>query len=130
MFYYYNATQITSFSELQFLPVSLLSLTLGHVYKLFNIGPLFQYFNNEKYEADRYDEVLAKYEHASLKTSTSLALLNFSQNAVFSTALAAIMVLASREIVNGVSPVPGRWLTGGSLDGEMADWWLFRRGDC
>ncbi|XP_043211664.1 iron-sulfur clusters transporter ABCB7, mitochondrial-like isoform X2 [Amphibalanus amphitrite] len=60
-----------------------------------------KYFNNEKYEADQYDAVLAKYEHASLKTTTSLALLNFSQNAIFSTALAAIMVLASREIVNG-----------------------------
>ena len=75
--------------------------------------PVFQYFNNEKYEADQYDAVLAKYEHASLKTSTSLALLNFSQNAVFSTALAAIMVLASREIVNGTS----RWGGGGLVSG-------------
>ena len=68
---------------------------------------MFQYFNNEKYEADQSDAVLAKYEHASLKTSTSLALLNFGQNVVFSTALAAIMVLASREIVNGGSAGQG-----------------------
>jgi ATP-binding cassette, subfamily B (MDR/TAP), member 7 len=40
-------------------------------------------FNNEQYEAQRYDEVLKKYEEASLKTSSSLAMLNFGQNAIF-----------------------------------------------
>lgn len=60
-----------------------------------------QYFNNEKFEADRYDQVLKKYEGASLKTSTSLALLNFGQNAIFSAALSGVMVLAANEIVKG-----------------------------
>ncbi|KAL3282588.1 hypothetical protein HHI36_005764 [Cryptolaemus montrouzieri] len=60
-----------------------------------------KYFNNEKFEADRYNSVLKKYEQASLKTSSSLALLNFGQNAIFSAALSAIMVLAAREIVQG-----------------------------
>lgn len=60
-----------------------------------------KYFNNEKFEAGRYNEVLKKYESASLKTSTSLALLNFGQNAIFSTALSIIMVLAANEIVKG-----------------------------
>nr|CAD7412167.1 unnamed protein product [Timema poppensis] len=60
-----------------------------------------KYFNNEKYEADRYDEVLKKYEAASLKTSTSLALLNFGQNAIFSGSLSLIMVLAAKQIVEG-----------------------------
>ncbi|KAK6641928.1 ATP-binding cassette sub- B member 7, mitochondrial [Polyplax serrata] len=60
-----------------------------------------KYFNNENFEANRYDEALKKYEVASLKTSTSLALLNFGQNAIFSVALSAIMVLAAREIVQG-----------------------------
>merc|ERR1719516_671641 len=36
-----------------------------------------KYFNNEDYEAEIYDKSLQKYEEASLKTSTSLALLNF-----------------------------------------------------
>lgn len=62
---------------------------------------LLQYFNNEKFEAERYDKVLQKYEGASLKTSSSLALLNFGQNAIFSAALSGIMVLAANEIVKG-----------------------------
>lgn len=64
-----------------------------------------QYFNNEKYEADRYDSSLKKYEAASLKTSTSLALLNFGQNAIFSGALSLIMVLAAKQIVQGNNSV-------------------------
>ncbi|XP_049541133.1 iron-sulfur clusters transporter ABCB7, mitochondrial isoform X1 [Anopheles darlingi] len=60
-----------------------------------------KYFNNEQYEANRYDKVLQKYEAASLKTSTSLALLNFGQNAIFSVALSAIMVMAANEIARG-----------------------------
>jgi ABC-type transport system involved in Fe-S cluster assembly fused permease/ATPase subunit len=62
---------------------------------------LFQYFNNEKFEAEKYDSSLKKYESASLKTSTSLALLNFGQHAIFSVALSLIMVLAARDIVHG-----------------------------
>lgn len=60
-----------------------------------------KYFNNELYEATRYDDVLKKYEEASLKTSSSLAMLNFGQNAIFSVALSAIMMLAAEDIVNG-----------------------------
>ncbi|KAK4879524.1 hypothetical protein RN001_007670 [Aquatica leii] len=60
-----------------------------------------KYFNNEQFEANRYDNVLKKYETASLKTSSSLALLNFGQNAIFSVALSAIMVLAAQEIIRG-----------------------------
>jgi ATP-binding cassette subfamily B (MDR/TAP) protein 7 len=60
-----------------------------------------KYFNNERYEAERYDSVLKNYEKASLKTSSSLALLNFGQNAIFSAALSAIMVLAAKDIVAG-----------------------------
>lgn len=62
---------------------------------------LFQYFNNEQYEANRYDQALKKFEDASLKTSTSLAFLNFGQNAIFSSAIAAAMVLAAKQIAQG-----------------------------
>ena len=60
-----------------------------------------KYFNNEEYEAKEYDKSLVKYEQASLKTSFSLALLNFGQNLIFSGALSAIMFLAAREISRG-----------------------------
>lgn len=60
-----------------------------------------KYFGNENYEADQYDKYLKKYERASLKTATSLALLNWGQNAIFSVALSAMMVLATKEIIAG-----------------------------
>jgi ATP-binding cassette subfamily B (MDR/TAP) protein 7 len=63
---------------------------------------VLQYFNNELYEADRYDKYLARYEKASIKTASSLALLNWGQNAIFSAGLAAIMYLASQGIVSGL----------------------------
>ncbi|GBL99978.1 ATP-binding cassette sub-family B member 7, mitochondrial [Araneus ventricosus] len=64
-----------------------------------------KYFNNELYEAEQYDKALAKYEAASLKTTTSLAMLNFGQNAIFSVALTAIMVMASHGIIDGTMTV-------------------------
>ena len=71
----------------------------------YNPNPHFffplQYFNNEKYEADRYDLSLRKYEVASLKTTTSLAGLNWGQQAIFSAGLTAIMYLATQGIVGG-----------------------------
>ena len=65
-------------------------------------GFSLQYFNNEQYEADRYDKALKKYETASLKTTTSLALLNWGQGAIFSAGLTAMMYLASQGIMAGV----------------------------
>ncbi|KAG2463453.1 ABCB7 protein, partial [Polypterus senegalus] len=66
-------------------------------------GEIFQivYFNNEKYEADRYDAFMKVYETSSLKTTSTLAMLNFGQNAIFSIGLTAIMVLASNGIIAG-----------------------------
>lgn len=60
-----------------------------------------KYFNNEQHETQQYDNSLKKYESASLKTATSLALLNFGQNAIFSVALSGIMLLAAKEIAQG-----------------------------
>ncbi|RLU22555.1 hypothetical protein DMN91_004833 [Ooceraea biroi] len=64
-----------------------------------------KYFNNERFEAERYDQSLKKYEMSSLKTSTSLAMLNFGQNVIFSSALSLIMVLAAQNIINGTMTV-------------------------
>ncbi|XP_070509501.1 iron-sulfur clusters transporter ABCB7, mitochondrial isoform X2 [Chironomus tepperi] len=74
-----------------------------------------KYFNNEHYEANRYDKVLKVYEDASLKTSTSLALLNFGQNAIFSVALSAIMLMAARDISQGTLTVGDLVMVNGLL---------------
>lgn len=60
-----------------------------------------KYFNNEDYELKRYDESLKKYEAASIKTATSLAVLNWGQNLIFSGGLVAIMMLAAQGVIAG-----------------------------
>jgi len=45
---------------------------------------------------------LKRYETASLKTTTSLAFLNFGQNFIFSSALTVMMLLASQGIIQGL----------------------------
>nr|QNH67873.1 ATP-binding cassette transporter subfamily B member 7 [Brachionus rotundiformis] len=60
-----------------------------------------KYFNNDDYEVKRYQESLVKYQQSAIKTSTSLAVLNFGQNAIFSTGLTAIMLLAGYGAVSG-----------------------------
>ena len=60
-----------------------------------------KYFNNDEYEVRRYQESLRAYELAAIKTSTSLAALNFGQNAIFSAGLTAIMVLAGYGVMDG-----------------------------
>lgn len=54
------------------------------------------------HEAKQYDESLKNYEMASLKTSSSLAALNFGQQAIFSVALTAVMLLAANQITQGL----------------------------
>ncbi|KAJ8733062.1 hypothetical protein PYW07_015661 [Mythimna separata] len=60
-----------------------------------------KYFNNEKYELEKYDSSLKKYEEASLKTASSLAVLNFGQHAIFSAGLSIIMIMAANQIAKG-----------------------------
>lgn len=74
-----------------------------------------KYFNNEQFEAERYDRLLADYEKASLKTTTSLALLSWGQNFIFSASLSIIMVLASRQILQGTMTVGDLVMVNGLL---------------
>jgi len=60
-----------------------------------------QYFNNEKYEAARYEDALKDYEKASIKVATSLSYLNTGQNLIFSSALTAMMYLAASGVASG-----------------------------
>ncbi|XP_062331784.1 iron-sulfur clusters transporter ABCB7, mitochondrial isoform X1 [Osmerus eperlanus] len=74
-----------------------------------------KYFNNEKYEAERYDGYLKTYESSSLKTTSTLAMLNFGQSAIFSVGLTAIMVLASKGIMAGTMTVGDLVMVNGLL---------------
>ncbi|XP_015256337.1 PREDICTED: ATP-binding cassette sub-family B member 7, mitochondrial [Cyprinodon variegatus] len=74
-----------------------------------------KYFNNEKYEAERYDDFLKIYESSSLKTTSTLAMLNFGQSAIFSVGLTGIMVLASKGIAAGTMTVGDLVMVNGLL---------------
>ncbi len=74
-----------------------------------------QYFNNEKLEADQYESVLRKYEDISVKTQSSLALLNFGQNVIFSIGLTGVMILAAQGIVAGTSTIGDLVMVNGLL---------------
>eukprot|EP00823_Brevimastigomonas_motovehiculus_P000404 TRINITY_DN1049_c0_g1_i1.p1 TRINITY_DN1049_c0_g1~~TRINITY_DN1049_c0_g1_i1.p1 ORF type:complete len:698 (-),score=137.66 TRINITY_DN1049_c0_g1_i1:523-2616(-) len=64
-----------------------------------------KYFNNEELEAKRYDDILKQFQKASIRTQTSLGLLNFGQNLIFSAALASVMVFAASGVLGGVMTV-------------------------
>jgi ABC-type transport system involved in Fe-S cluster assembly fused permease/ATPase subunit len=64
-----------------------------------------KYFGAEEREAQRYDKSMARYEDASVKAYTSLAVLNAGQAVVFTLGLAAVMVLCAYEIQAGTKTV-------------------------
>ncbi|KAM8848175.1 iron-sulfur clusters transporter ABCB7, mitochondrial isoform 1-T1 [Synchiropus picturatus] len=74
-----------------------------------------KYFNNEKYESERYDSFLKIYESSSLKTTSTLAMLNFGQSAIFSVGLTGIMLLASKGIAAGSMTVGDLVMVNGLL---------------
>ena len=58
-----------------------------------------KYFNNEEFEARRYDENLSKYEGAAVQTEASLGLLNIGQSFIIAAAVTALMWLAASGVV-------------------------------
>eukprot|EP00557_Chaetoceros_sp_GSL56_P011521 CAMPEP_0176486768 /NCGR_PEP_ID=MMETSP0200_2-20121128/5749_1 /TAXON_ID=947934 /ORGANISM="Chaetoceros sp., Strain GSL56" /LENGTH=701 /DNA_ID=CAMNT_0017883501 /DNA_START=184 /DNA_END=2289 /DNA_ORIENTATION=+ len=74
-----------------------------------------KYFNNERHEVNRYTESLAGYQKAALQAQTSLSLLNFGQNAIFSAGLTAIMYLTCEKILAGEASVGDLVLVNGLL---------------
>lgn len=60
-----------------------------------------KYFNNEDYEARRYDEHMVTWEQAALKNQTSLSVLNFGQGAIIAVGVTLLMILASQGVVDG-----------------------------
>jgi ATP-binding cassette, subfamily B, heavy metal transporter len=64
-----------------------------------------KYFGAEQREADRYDRSMAQYEQASIKSYTSLAVLNSGQAVIFTIALTACMVMAGLDVTAGTKTV-------------------------
>jgi len=64
-----------------------------------------KYFSAERREAERYDRSMARYEQASVKTYTSLAMLNAGQAVVFTLGLTATMLMCAIGVRNGRNSV-------------------------
>ncbi len=64
-----------------------------------------KYFGNEAFETRRYDESLQRWEEASVKSRTSLGLLNSTQAFIIASAVTTLMALAARGVVAGTMSI-------------------------
>jgi ATP-binding cassette subfamily B protein len=64
-----------------------------------------KYFSAEQREAERYDRSMERYERASVKTYTSLAVLNTGQAIIFTIGLTATMLMCAVDIRRGSNTV-------------------------
>ncbi len=64
-----------------------------------------KYFGAEEREANRYDGAMERYVLAALKTSYSLAFLNFGQAFLISSGLVAVMIMAAVGVADGTLTV-------------------------
>ncbi|QJC57524.1 ATM1-type heavy metal exporter [Polaromonas vacuolata] len=60
-----------------------------------------KYFNNEDFEAKRYDENLNRYRRAAVKSQTTLSLLNTGQQLIIAVGLVAMLWRATQGVVDG-----------------------------
>ncbi|KXW58281.1 putative multidrug export ATP-binding/permease protein [Ferrovum myxofaciens] len=60
-----------------------------------------KYFGNEAWEAQRYDQNLARWEEAAVKSQTSLALLNGIQSLIIGVGAVALMLRATAGVSAG-----------------------------
>src|SRR3989338_3990134 len=64
-----------------------------------------KYFNNEGFEANRYDETLQSWEQAAIRNQTSLSLLNAGQGAVIAAGVTILMLMAGQGVVRGTMSI-------------------------
>lgn len=64
-----------------------------------------KYFNNEAWEARRYDEQLVKWEEAATRSQTTLAFLNLGQQAIIALGVTAMMWRAASGVVDGTMTI-------------------------
>ncbi len=60
-----------------------------------------KYFNNEEFEAGRYDESLERYRKAAIKSQSTLSLLNTGQQLIIAASLVAMLYRATQGVVDG-----------------------------
>ncbi len=60
-----------------------------------------KYFNNEEFEAQRYDESLERYRKAAIKSQSTLSLLNTGQQLIIAASLVAMLYRATQGVVDG-----------------------------
>ncbi len=60
-----------------------------------------KYFNNEAYEARRYDEQMLKWEDAATRSQTTLSTLNLGQQLIIALGVTAMMWRAANGVVEG-----------------------------
>lgn len=59
-----------------------------------------KYFNNEQYELERYDQTLGGWEDSAVKSTSSMALLNFGQGAIIAVGVTIVMIYAAQGVVD------------------------------
>jgi len=64
-----------------------------------------KYFNNEAWEARRYDEQLIKWEDAATRSQTTLAFLNLGQQMIIVLGVTAMMWRAASGVVDGTMTI-------------------------
>src|SRR6267154_5509824 len=64
-----------------------------------------KYFGAERHETRRYDRSMARYEEASVKAYTSLAVLNAGQAAIFTVGLTVTMAMCAFAIRDGTKTI-------------------------
>ena len=60
-----------------------------------------KYFNNEEFEAKRYDQNLERYRRAAVKSQTTLSMLNTGQQLIIAIGLVAMLYRATQGVVDG-----------------------------
>lgn len=60
-----------------------------------------KYFNNEKFESQRYDQSMERWQEAAIKSQSSLSVLNVGQALIISVAVTLMVWRATVGVVNG-----------------------------
>lgn len=60
-----------------------------------------KYFGNETHEGNRFDQAMARYETAAVKSQVTLSLLNIGQGFIIAVGMCTVMLLAGRGVIDG-----------------------------